>query len=120
MHPTADFHPPSTSPIKSGRLRPHAVALAVATLALAGCATSPGYGGGGQKHIDQHIVELSQKAAQRPPGMNLRQEVWTMTGQTGSRFGRGKPGLGHAKAFKARTEGPGMGQTGRLEGRSGW
>ena len=33
MHPTADFHPPSTSPIKSGRLRPHAVALAVATLA---------------------------------------------------------------------------------------
>ena len=65
----------------------------------------PGYGGGGQKHIDQHIVELGQKAAQRPPGMNLRQQVWTMTGQTGSRFGRGKPGLGHAKAFKARTDG---------------
>lgn len=33
MHPTADFHPPSTSPVMSGRLRPHAVALAVATLA---------------------------------------------------------------------------------------
>lgn len=33
MHPTADFHPPSTSPFMSGRLRPHAVALAVATLA---------------------------------------------------------------------------------------
>ena len=33
MHPTADFHPPSTSPIMSGRLRPHAVALAVATFA---------------------------------------------------------------------------------------
>ena len=33
MHSTADFHPPSTSPFMSGRLRPHAVALAVATLA---------------------------------------------------------------------------------------
>ena len=33
MHSTADFHPPSTSPFMSGRLRPHAVALAVATFA---------------------------------------------------------------------------------------